>query len=371
MSIEVRIGKDGTKSYRVRGDYQVLGRHTFKTRREAERAEREWQRNRDLGLTVPITRQTVAEYLGEWLETVRVRAKSPNTYKQYKSRCDAYIIPALGAIPLQKLTAAQIEQMETAMLAKGLGSSYVNDVHVVLRTALKRAVLLDLLARDPSDKVQPPPRLRPDLSTWSRIELHRFLDTARESPWWSMWLLALAAGMRHGELVGLRWSDVEFERGSILLRRQLLRSSRTWKAQLPKGGKMRRIDLGPRLLAELIRTRAQQSEHKDRMGDAWQDNDLVCPDAMGAPIKPGALDRAWHRLIAQATVPHVRLHDLRGISASIDLANGFDLKTVSEKLGHSKPDVTWEHYIRATEGRGAAAARAMDNVLFGEEDSYG
>src|SRR5262249_36391506 len=185
----------------------------------------------------------------------------------------------------------------------------------------------------------------PEMLTWSREELRRFLTAVADEPEYPLWRLAAQTGMRRGELLGLRWRDVDLDRARLCVRQQLVRAGAQVAVGPPKTSAGRRsiaLDLGT--VAALRAHKASQREGRLRWGPAYQDQDLVFSRADGHQHDPDVVSQRFDSATGRARVPRIRLHDLRHTHATLLLQAGVPVKVVSERLGHSKTSITQDVY---------------------------
>jgi integrase len=326
---------------------------TFGTKREAQAALADWQVEIGKGLAVDRSRQTVGEYLDYWLEAVAQHRVRPTTFASYGQIVRNRIVPALGTVPLQQLAPAQVQALYGRLLESGrvdgrgpkLSPRSVRYTHAVLRMALEDAVHLGLVSRNVCDAATPPRAVRPPIKYWDTADAQRFLDVTREDHLRALWVLALHTGLRRGELLGLRWGDVDLDRAVLHVRRSLVQSGGVMGFQEPKTSSGRRtIALDPPCVAALREQRARQAEHRLRMGSLWQDHDQVFATELGTPLEPSNVDRRFRALLARAGVPRIPFHGLRHTHATLLMKHGVHPKVASERLGHANITLTLSTY---------------------------
>ncbi|HEY8416383.1 MAG TPA: site-specific integrase [Thermaerobacter sp.] len=364
-AVVIYEGKDeatGRKRYRWYGG--------FRTRAEAERELARLLNDWHTGTYVQPERMTVAEYLRFWLEDVRSRV-APTTYQRYAIIVEQHLIPALGRHPLQKLHPAHIHAYYQQALVRGrrngrggLSKRTVLHHHRVLHAALEYAVRLQLLPRNPADVVRPPRPEKREMQVLDPEGVQRLLEAARHRRLYVAILLAVTTGMRRGEILALRWEDVDLEAGVIRVRQTLVRTKEGLQFTDPKTDHSRRvIRIGPAVVQALRRHRAQQAEEKLRLGPAYQDHGLVVARTDGQPYSPGEFSRTFTELARQAGVPHLRFHDLRHTHATLLLRAGTPIKAVTERLGHASAAFTLDTYGHSLPDMQEAAARVADELV--------
>lgn len=348
-----------------------------RTKREAETLLVQLLHERDSGLERSPGRQTVAQYLDRWLRDYVAVSVAPSTAAHYREIVTKRIIPALGAVDLSDLRPPQIQAFYSRLLSDGradgtggLSAKSVLRYHQVLHAALHHAMRWQLLARNPADSVQPPRAERRELTTLTAVQVSALLAAADETPIGRLARLAAMTGMRRGELLGLRWQDVDLEAGVAHVQQTAQRiPGKGWVFRQPKTRLSRRaIALSPATVTLLRQQRRQQAEGRLLAGSVYQDRDLVFASAVGTPIEPGTILRTWTRVLATAGVGHVRWHDLRHAHATLMLASGVHPKVVSERLGHASIAITLDTYSHVLPGLQAAAAAQLDAMFDSPEE---
>ena len=308
-------------------------------------------------------RLTVAEFLQQWLEAHKAAVR-PRTWTRYEEYVRRHAIPAIGQVALSKLTPQRLQQLYADRLQVGLSPSTVHHLHAVLRTALAQAERWELVARNVATLVDPPRLERHEMRTLSPEEARVLLETVRGERLEVLYVLALSTGMRQGELLGLRWRDVNLESGTLQVRQALHATRDGYIFSEPKTHRSRRlIQLGQRAVGALRRHRVAQAAERLRVGSAWKDNDLVFANEIGRPMDPSNLLKRFRRLLEDAGLPRLRFHDLRHTAATLLLGEGVHPKVVSDLLGHAQIGITLDLYSHVTPTMQQAAADALDAVL--------
>jgi len=358
-SIFKEIGKDGTVSWRVRVDMvdQATGRRrqpqrTYKTKREAETGMAHWLVEIERGTAVATSRMTIAEYMAFWLDTSARHRVRGTTLESYEQKVRLYITPALGTVPLQRLNPAQVQASYNALLTGDEGRSRakvsartVRYVHAILHRALKEALALGLVSRNVTEAVAPPKSTRPPIKSWDVADVQRFLAAAATDTYSPVWLIALHTGMRRGELLGLRWQDVDLAASVLHVRQGLVFVRSELRMSEPKTASGRRtIALDPRCVQALREHRQHQNERRLVLGPTWRDHDLVFANDIGGPIDPANLYHRFVKLVKKAGVPRIPLHGLRHTHATLLMKHGVHPKVASERLGHADITLTLQTY---------------------------
>ena len=338
---------------------------TGKTRDEVRDKLIEALGNRAQGLVFDAGTLTVGEYLGRWLKdsvrgTVRV-----STYEVTRHMVEPHIIPALGRIKLKDLNPAHVRGFYREKLDSGLSAATVRKMHGALHKALKQAVSDGLIPRNVCEAVKPPKVERKEVTPLDQDQARALLEAVAGDRFEALYVLAIHTGMREGELLHLRWEDVDLERGILRLRRALVREGgRTVLGDL-KTAKSRR---GVRLTsaaAEALRGQLErQMEEMERMGSLYQPGGLVFATESGTLINPSNLrNRSFKPLLKRAGLPDICFHDLRHTCATLLLSQGTHPKLVQELLGHATIAMTLDTYSHFLPSMGDQTVRAMEAAL--------
>lgn len=330
----------------------------------------------------------LGEYLDDWLGR-RVTQLRPTSLRVYRNAIRRYLKPRLGAVPLSELDRRAVERVYAALLTAGgrkgrpLSPKTVSHVHAILRGALEDAVFDGLLDANPAAHARRPkhdPRateLDQDRRIWTVEQVAHFLDEVEDHPFRAVWHLAVGTGARRGEVLGLRWCDVDLDAPAVHIRRSLSAIGGVPRLLGTKTSRNRTLSIGASVVEVLRLERDDQAERRRAAGRAWRDEwGLVFTDELGAPINPMRVTIEFRRLVREIDVPVIRLHDLRHTHASLLLAQEESMKLVSERLGHARIDMTMDIYAHLLPPVDSEAADELDASLreareipasFGEE----
>lgn len=364
----VTLADGGAKSYYA------------KTHAEARMKLTEALRALDTG--APIVRDerlTVRRYLEDWLERKRPSVK-PLTWVRYAGMLK-HVMRAYGEKQLTKLSAAQLERLYAELMApepgrRKLAPTTVHHIHTLLHQALADAERLGLVARNVAQRRSgaKPPRVRQvEMRTLDLEQARALLAAARGNRLEALYALAITTGMREGELLALRWRDVDLEAGYVQVRGTLAPIPHVgYQIGLPKSKRSRRrVDLDAVMIATLRQHKARQAEEKlaSGIGALWGDArwpDLVFTNEVGRCLDAGNLvKQRFYPLLRRAGLPQIRFHDLRHTAATLLLLKGVSAKVVSERLGHSSVAFTMDHYAHVLPSMQREAAEVMGAALFG------
>ena len=290
-----------------------------------------------------------------------------SAFSQDKYLVTTHIKPALGRLKLKSLNALHLQGLYRERLDSGLSGSTVQKIHHVLHKALSQAVKWNLIPRNPADAVKAPMASSKEMHPLSVSEARRLLEAARDDRLEALYVLALHTGIRRGELLGLKWEDLDLDDSIVRVRRTLTRTENGKRLALgePKTKKSRRtVHLTPRAVEALKRHRAKQAEKKLKTGGLYQDQGLVFAGEIGNLINPSNLrQRSFAPLLEHAGLPRITFHDLRHTCASLLFQKNVHPKFVQELLGHASVAVTLDTYSHMLPGMGGEAADAMGEAL--------
>lgn len=321
--------------------------------------------DREDGLIFDDEGLTVEEYLRQWLKHSVEGTVRPSTFERNGQLVNLHISPALGRLKLKALTPAHVRWFYREKLDRGLSGATVHKMHVVLHKALGQAVRDGLIPRNATEAVKAPQVKREEIKPLSAAETKRLLEAARGDRFEAVYVLAVTAGLRQGEILGLRWDDVDLEDGMLRVRRTLTRVKGRFSLGQPKTAKSRRSVRLTKTAVEALRAHlSRQLEDVDRAGSLYRDGGLIVATEVGTPVNPTNLrNRSFGPLLARAGLPRVRFHDLRHTCATLLLGRNVNPKIVSEMLGHSSVSITLDIYSHVVPDMQDGAARALEDAL--------
>lgn len=352
----------------IRADEEHPKRQVWRTvRGSREAAERELTQllhDNDAGTLIAPVDLAVKEYLKErWIPHMQTRVRE-STLHRYVGLIDLYVNPVIGAVQLSKLRPIHVQRVVDGMVSAGKAPRTTLQAYRVLSGALRQAVNWQLIATNPAAAVRPPRVSRPYLHVPDPEAVATIIATAKDTPGYLPIVIAATTGMRRGEVAGLRWRDVDLERGVLAVTATLQRVDGELRLLDPKTPSARRsLSLTPFLVEVLRAHRKEQTERRLLLGTAWHERDLVVDRGDGEPYDPDSYTHWLHEVAEQAGVRHFRFHDLRHAYATALLREGIHPKIVSEALGHANVGFTLQVYSHVLPSMGDQAAAAIGRAL--------
>ena len=363
--IKVDAGRDPLTGKRDTRYVTVHG-----TKRDAERKLSEVLHQLDQGLYVEPTKLTVPEYLEHWLENYARTAVSPASFERYADLLRLHVAPYLRAVPLSKLQPLHIQGVYAKLLTKGrrrgvggLHPQTVRHVHTTFKRALQQAVRWRLLANNPADAVKPPKVERVEVQVLDDDDIKALLDAAEGSYLYAPIMIVLNTGLRRGEVLALRWRDVDLDGGELAVRQSLEQTKAGLRFKPPKTKKSRRKIMLPAATVELLRQhKLQQMQERLQLGLGRDPLDLVFARHDGEPHNPRTFSKHFSSLAKRAGLDGFTFHGLRHTHITLLLRQNVHPKIASERAGHSSVAITLDVYSHAVKSLQADAARAMDEL---------
>lgn len=344
--------------------------HTFKgTKRQAETECARLIAEMDGDSYIEPSKTTVREFFETWLKHEKANV-SPRTHARYEDLLLKNVAPVIGAVTLNKLTAAKIDGCWTKLLESGrrngkggLAPRTVGHCRRVMLTALEQALKWDLVKKNPVAVTRPPRTERPAMTAYGAAETAEMLEALRPTRMFIPALLAALCGLRRGEILALRWRHVDLKNAVVSVVESAEQVGTEVRYKETKSGKARTVALSSTVLGELQQHKSAQAEEQLKIGIRPDRDSFVVAQADGNPLKPNSLTHEWTRQIGKTTLPQIRFHDLRHSHATQLLAAGVHPKIASERLGHSTVGITLDLYSHVMPGMQANAAEQVDAAI--------
>lgn len=338
--------------------------HTSKTRREVQ----EWLKQQisqiDGGYTYTYAQLSIQEYMNEWLKTKQSVIR-PSSWTQFKQITRCYIIPWLGSVKLTQLRTDQVQRLYNHLIEIGVQVYAIRKCHTVLHSALQNAVRIGVINRNPVSYAQQPRLPSHEIHILDEGQTNWLIVSTRDHRLGALINLAIASGARQRELLGLKWTDIDWVKKTLRIDRQL---------DFPDGNGVhfsdtktkygrRSIVLGSHSIEVLKEQMVRQEMERRAAGSNWRENGLIFTTSIGTPIHPRNLLRDFKILLKEAGLPPIRWHDLRHLCASILLNKNISPIVVARRLGHSKTSITMDVYGHLIGGMQNEAAEIIDEVI--------
>ena len=310
---------------------------------------------------------TTGEWLDTWLEHYARPVMRATTYNNYETLIRLHIKPYIGKVKLNKLTTLQIQKLYNRLLTdgrfdrpeakdqpKGLSSKTVRNIHTVIHSDCEKAIMERLLAVNPTKGRRLPKKERTEMKVLPPEKLADFFREAKETGVFELYYLDLSTGLRRGELLGLKWSDINFENRTLEVKRQIQRVNGVIQETAPKTHNAYRKILLPAETVEILKAYKEQQEGK---------SEYVFPSPTGGIMEPDCARKMLKRVLQRAGLDELRFHDLRHTFATLALQNGVDVKTLSGILGHYSAGFTLDTYAHVTAQMQEDAANKIGDFL--------
>lgn len=341
----------------------------FKSEPEAEAWLSQANYEKKQGGRIAPDRITVAQFLSEWLESIVRPTKAQRTHEGYSSTIRTHVIPAIGHVPLQKLTSQQVQAMLGYMIGQGIAPNHVIRARTLLGTALKHAVRFGYVSKSVVAPTVAPRHVKYKITVLTQEQAGVLLSTVRADPWWSAYyaayVLALVLGLRVGEYLGLRWADIDFAARTLSVKGTL--QSQAGKGVVYKSPKSpsayRTIHL-PTVVLDALQERKAVQECQ-RSAPRWHERGYVFTTRTGQALGYAAFWRAFVVLRTRAGIPKIRIHDLRHAAISHQILAGIPIPIVSKMAGHSSPVITMQIYSHVIEASYSGAAEKLEELWAG------
>ncbi|WP_070120421.1 site-specific integrase [Bacillus marinisedimentorum] len=354
----VDVGKDPKtgrrKQKRKRG---------FHTKREAENALASLLNELNNGTFIEPTKLTVNEFFEEWLKE-RLSQVSRHTYKTHTSLYKHHIQPLLGGLELCSINSSLLQKYVNELVTQtDLHVNSIRKVVSLLKLGFAKAKRLGLIQHNPVTNIDMPREVKPNLGVWTIEETQKFLQYTFNYRYYIAYLLAINTGMRKGEILGLRWRDINFEENIIYINQILEPDGKVFKSGAKTSSGVRSIHISRHLLLQLKKEKVERNQERLKIGSSYNDNDLVVCTKYGNPVDPPSFSKRFKELSAKAGLPVIRFHDLRHTHATMLIQQNVNPKVISERLGHSNIQITLNLYSHVLPSMQQDVADKLDKLF--------
>jgi integrase len=342
----------------------------FEKKQDAVKKKNEALRELEQGTLATGKQQKLGEYLQDWLENVHKSRLRISTYVNYKKQV-GYVVTELGEVWLQKLTPQHVQAFYAKKLGEGLSSKVVHDIHGVLHLALNNAVRWNMVSRNVCDFVTPPRIVSREVVPLSVEQARVLVKHVQGHRLEVLLAMAVVTGMRRGELLALRWSDIDVDRKCLLVLHSVnFIAGYGYVEGKPKTAAGKRIISLPEFLLDMLKVQRDRQSALRETAKNWQDHDLVFSNLSGGYMHPNHMGELFRQILRAAGLPEIHFHDLRHSAASILLCMGVNIKVIQALLGHSDISITLRTYSHLLPSMQQEAVETWDGV-FREVDSDG
>lgn len=318
---------------------------------------------RDTGFEVDSENITLKVYLSRWLDNSVRDTIRKSSWVRYEQLCRSHIVPPLGNLQLKKLTPDHLQALYRFKLDSGLSPRTVRYIHSTLHKSLEIATQWGLISKNPAKQAKPPRLIKRRVETLTRDQAGMLLKIVEGDPLEALYALAITTGMREGELIGLRWEDVDLDNGWIHIQRSVYTTTGGLVEEQPKSGRGRSVKLAPQII-RLLKTHHIRQATQKLQAESWKDNNLVFPGITGEVMRSWTLIRAFHAVLEQAGLPKINFHVLRHTCATLLMEKGISPGVVQDLLGHGDAAFTLNVYSHVSPSLHEDAANKLAAELF-------
>ncbi|WP_409174825.1 tyrosine-type recombinase/integrase [Brevibacillus fortis] len=331
-------------NYKENGKYKKMLRRGFKTKKEAEAAMVEAQNALNKGTFLEPSKTSYSVFMCSWLEDKKTTVKG-RTLEFYTFLVNRYILPNIGEIELAKISPRDIQSLYNKLKEGGnLSDENIRKVHTIINDSLNKAFRWEMIAKNPAALVDPPKVSKKEIEVWTEEEIQKFLSAAKDSRYYCAFLLALTTGMRQGEILGLRWKDIDEDNRTISIVQTLSHDGKELSAGAKTDSGNRQISIDENTLGKILKLKHRTKVETVANRPLYNDLGLVICTSVGTPLSPRNLNRSFDSIIQKAGIRKIRFHDMRHTHASLLLKQGVNPKIVSERLGHANVRITLDTY---------------------------
>ncbi|MDD9265981.1 tyrosine-type recombinase/integrase [Paenibacillus sp. GCM10023248] len=349
--------------YYDNGKRKQVRRKGFKSKKEANDKLVVLQKEVQDGEFVPINRDTLGDFMKYWLENIRIMECEKTSYYNNVLYLKNHIMPRIGNIKMQELSPIICQNFVNDMHKCGYARNTIDRVCTLIKLALDKAVTFKYIKENHMRKVTLPKKAKSELKVWTSIQANQFLEFTKEKRYFCVYALALLTGMRQGEILGLRWKDIDFEKKIITVSQTLTHDGKTLKSGAKTVAGERTISMPQQLVTILKNHRKKYVEFRMAAED-FVDEDLVIYNLKnGGVVFPANLTATYIKNVKASGLPHIRFHDLRHTHATMLIEKNVNVKVISERLGHSKVGVTLDVYSHVLPSMQQEVADKLDEII--------
>jgi integrase len=347
----------------ISGKRKQKKKRGFKTKKDAQAALTKALNQLNEGTYVEPSKMKLNEFLDIWDDNKKLTVKV-STQLKYYYLLKNHIRPFLGHMPIANIKPLHISKLYSTLHEENREAATIQNVHKALVNIFNEAVKLQVVTQNVVLAVSIPKHKPREMNIWHQEEVQQFLKTTKDTAYELIYVLALNTGMRQGELIGLLWDDIDFEKKVIKIRHTIIAGSKKIQESTKTASSRRVIELSDTVIRLLKKHKTIQAKQSLKLGHGYQNMNLVNASLEGTPINPSNLRRNFNNLIEKANVPKIRFHDLRHTHASLMLQLGVNVKVISERLGHASTKITLDRYSHSLPTMQKEAAAIFDQFIY-------
>jgi len=356
----------------IKGERKRIYKTIKGTKKEAQKVMNEMLNDLNKGTFIEPKKVNLAEYLDEWMKTYVEPSLAKTTIESYKANIYGHIIPNIGDIEIQKLNPIDIQKFYNKLMTeknprtkKPLSTRTIEHIHANLNAALKQAVKLNLISKNPVEAVNKPKVKDYKAEVYTEDEVKKLLKYVKSTRLELPVALAVGLGLRRGEVLGLKWDSIDFENKMLKVESNLVYAEGKVFLKEPKSSAGERALVAPDSILEVLKKhKKEQSVYRLMLGGEYKNNNLVCCEEDGRPTIPGTLSHRFTRFLVEHDLKEIRFHDLRHTHASLLLKYGISAKVASTRLGHSSIGITLDLYSHVYNEVEVEAANKIEAGIF-------
>lgn len=339
----------------------------YEKEKDAERAMIDKIKELNDGTFIDDTNETFGDFMGNWLTNKKNQVR-PGTWKSYKWLIETHLKPHLGRIKVVDLKPRHLNDLYNQKLLNVISANSIKKLHGLIKDALDEGIGFGDISKNVANAVTPPRVKKVKFEVWNENQLKIFLDAAKNNRFYVVFELAASTGMRIGEILGLRWVDVDLDNSKLSIRQAYTKAHEGYEFNEPKTASGERsIALFPDTVNLLRLHKEKQDREKEKNKTFYNDHGLVIQTHIGTPVSPRNLSREYYKILDKLKdIPHIRFHDLRHTHATLLLKRGVHAKIVQERLGHSSINITLDTYSHVLPGLQEAALKSLGGSIIGD-----
>lgn len=358
----VDIGRDEVTGKRTQKWF-----HGYEKEKDAERAMIDKIKELNDGTYIEETDETFGDFMENWLTNKKNQVR-PGTWKSYSWLIKTHLIPHLGKVKVIQLKPRHLNDLYNKKLLNVISANSIKKLHGLIKDALDEGIGFGDISKNVANAVTPPRVKKVKFEVWTEDQLKQFLDEAKKNRFYVAFELAASTGMRIGEILGLRWKDVDLDGHKLSVRQAYTKGHSGYEFHEPKTASGERsIALFSDTVDLLREYKDKQDAEKEEHKAFYNDHGLVIQTHIGTPVSPRNLSREYYKILKKLDIPQIRFHDLRHTHATLLLKHGIHAKIVQERLGHSSITITLDTYSHVLPGLQEAALKSLGGSIIGPE----